>query len=296
MVSLFLHTQWGTLNKDGTHPPIFPGPQPISIERRHFPILKNKKYVVCEKTDGVRHVLVCTKVDNKKVCVLVNRRLDEKIVKIGVPKSAYEGTILDGELLDDGRFIVYDVLIASGVVVKDRKFTTRLRAAEAFISGILQLPSDKIRVSLKTFYPIQEIKKFYTEYMPTLTYNTDGLVFTPVDEPVMRGTHETMFKWKPRDMNTIDFQLKKKGESWHMFIQDRGRLIYESTIKKNESWMEEDMIVECKYMVDCDNPWWNPIGIRTDKTYPNNRRTFYRTIQNIRENIQWQEFGKIFYS
>ena len=41
----YIHTCWKS--KD-----YFPGPQPISIERRHFPILKGAEYLVCEKTDG----------------------------------------------------------------------------------------------------------------------------------------------------------------------------------------------------------------------------------------------------
>ena len=39
----YIHSAWGT--KD-----YFPGPQPISIEYKHFPILKSGDYVVCEKT------------------------------------------------------------------------------------------------------------------------------------------------------------------------------------------------------------------------------------------------------
>ena len=36
--------------------------------------------------------------------------------------------------------------------------------------------------------------------------------------------------------------------------------------------------------------WWRPLKRRTDKNYPNNRRTFYRTIVNIKENIEMKEF------
>ena len=49
----FIHHVWGS--KD-----YFPGPQPISIERKHFPILKGAEYVVCEKTDGEMHMMVAT--------------------------------------------------------------------------------------------------------------------------------------------------------------------------------------------------------------------------------------------
>ena len=64
----FIHSAWGTI-RDGKLPPFFPGPQPISIERRHFDILKNSSYLVCEKTDGVRHIMMCVMIENKKICV-----------------------------------------------------------------------------------------------------------------------------------------------------------------------------------------------------------------------------------
>jgi hypothetical protein len=52
------------------------------------------------------------------------------------------------------------------------------------------------------------------------------------------------------------------------------------------------MIVECEFMENDVPMWWRPIMERKDKTYPNNRRTFYRTIVNIREDIKMKDFLK----
>ena len=51
-----------------------------------------------------------------------------------------------------------------------------------------------------------------------------------------------------------------------------------------------DTIVECKYISHLRK--WVPIGVRTDKHHPNNRRTFYKTLENIREDIQLNEFPR----
>jgi hypothetical protein len=121
-----------------------------------------------------------------------------------------------------------------------------------------------------------------------------------VSDPVRIGTHETMFKWKPRDMNTIDFQVKWRGNKWGLYIQEKGSLIFESEITPGmveesfADWLVEDAIVECQYMIDSTPIWWKPIGIRTDKTYPNNRRTFYRTMVNVKEDIKIQEFASLY--
>jgi hypothetical protein len=116
-------------------------------------------------------------------------------------------------------------------------------------------------------------------------YETDGLVFTPIREPIRMGTHETMFKWKPRERITIDFQLKNGRE---LFIQERGDVYKEAELHNGNvrADLADGTIVECGY---------GPLGwfvekVRDDKTYSNNRRTYMRTLVNIREDIRVCEF------
>ena len=282
----FIHKSWGSEISN-----YFPGPQPISIERKHFTILKRNEYVVCEKSDGIRHVLVSFMFGDKKMCVLVNRAFVISIISINLPKIAYQGTIIDGELVDK-TFLIYDAVIVSGTDIKGYNLFQRLNSAESVVNGILRMKTDPITLKIKTFYNVKEFKKFQNEYLPTIEYKVDGLVFTPVKEPIRIGTHETMFKWKPRDSNTIDFQAKKWKNKWGLYVQEKGNLIFESELsfEKTPDWITEDCIVECTYMCEEEPRWWKPIGLRTDKKHPNNRNTFYKTIINIRENIKMSEF------
>jgi hypothetical protein len=284
----FIHKSWGSEMSN-----YFPGPQPVSIERHHFSILKKNEYVVCEKSDGVRHVLVSFMFGDKKMCVLVNRAFVIFIVPLNLPRVAYQGTILDGELVDK-TFLLYDAVIVSGDDIKTRDLHERLSCAESMVSSILRMKTDPIMLKMKTFYNFKNFKTFHNEYLPTIDYKVDGLIFTPVKEPIRIGTHETMFKWKPRDSNTIDFQAKKWGTvKWGLYIQEKGRLIFESELsfEQTPKWITEDCIVECQYMCDEEPRWWKPKSLRVDKVHPNNRKTFYRTLNNIRENIQMKEFN-----
>jgi hypothetical protein len=132
-------------------------------------------------------------------------------------------------------------------------------------------------------------------------YENDGLIFTPIQEPVRMGTHETLFKWKERDKNTIDFLVKERDDgTLGLYIQDRGELVFSnqipSTRLENTPWadtLKNDVIVECQYQWETWPRWWMPVNIRTDKHHPNNRRTLYRTMVNIEENIQIQEFQNL---
>ena len=268
----FIINSWGSDIADR-----FPGPQPVSIERRHFPLLKKQPYVVCEKTDGVRYLMV----SNDEGVFLVNRAFKIDPVKVRIPK----GTILDGELVPSksGKmlFMVYDTVIAKGENVSNLDLKLRLEKARSIIKGIIKTAQAPFEIRLKTMWalgdPIPDLNSF--------EYETDGLVFTPVNDPIRSGTHETMFKWKPRDRITIDFELKLGKD---LFVQDRGTPYKEAELhlQNRRGDLPDGTIVECGY---------GELGffvekIRTDKTYANNRRTYFRTLINLRENIQLSEF------
>jgi len=224
----------------------------------------------------------------KKICVLMNRSFECTLAPLTLPKSAYLGTVLDGELLDR-EFIVYDAVCVSGQSVAKNCLLDRYGEAEKFIKGILKVKTDPFVVRLKELFLFNEFQDFLQKYK-TFKY-VDGIILTPNDDPIRTGTHETLFKWKPRDLNTIDFQMKKDKNRWNMFVQDAGNLIFESEIpiEGSPTWITEDCIAECQYV----NGKWKPIHLREDKKHPNNRRTFYRTLKNISEDIKIEEFSTL---
>ena len=294
----FIHKTWGS--KD-----YFPGPQPISIEYKHFPILKGGDYVVCEKTDGERHMMVALMFEGKKKCLFVNRAFNMFEVSLNMKKDVYEGTILDGELYEN-TLMVYDAVLVCGKSVWNENLLDRLGYAKfGVLEPIIYMKMDKYRLHMKDFYHMRDFDRFMDEHLPNVKQEVDGLVFTPINEPIRIGTHETMFKWKPQAKNTVDFLMKKEPTReipgfvpgppvWRLYVQEKGKLVYESEIPQNriddKSWFEDGAIVECVYVTWEEPLWWKPIKRRYDKTHPNNRRTFYRTIVNIKENIKMEEF------
>ena len=268
----FIQTAW-----QGAAAGRFPGPQPVSIERRHFCLLKRQPYLVSEKTDGVRHLLVSTV---EGLVALVNRAFLVEPVKIRVPKD----TLLDGELVKTraGKmlFVVYDAVRVKGENLMQAPLTERLEKARGVLKGIIKTAGAPFEIRVKSMWtlgsPFPDLNSF--------EYETDGLVFTPVNEPIRMGTHETMFKWKPRERITIDFCLQNGHE---LFVQDRGEPYKEAELhtRNKRPDLPNGTIVECGY----GDLGWFVEKIRTDKTHANNRRTYFRTLVNIRENIQLQD-------
>ena len=271
----FIQKCWGT-----SDPSRFPGPQPVSIERRHLPLLTQKPYFVCEKTDGVRHLLAST----EDGVSLTNRAfIDSKVQGVRIPKD----TLLDGELVRTraGKtlFLIFDAVCIKGEDLKSLPLDKRLEKARGVIKGIIKTASASFEVRVKTMFPLCDLGQ-----MPPLDsfeYETDGLVFTPINESIRTGTHETLFKWKPHDRITIDFELKLGTD---LYVQDRGIPYKEGLLhlQNQRKDLPDGTIVECGY----GKLGWFVEKVRTDKTYANNRRTYFNTCTNLRERILQSEF------
>jgi len=294
----YMETSWGVKGR-------FPGSQPISIERKHFSLLQKNEYLVCEKTDGVRYMMLILQCGSQRLCLFINRALEMFVCHLNFRQAVFKGTILEGELYKD-EFMVYDCLMSCGEVVGNKNLKERLEECEKVVKKALVLNQDSIKICVKKFHLYSDFENFAFKYLPKVKQEVDGLIFTPVNEPIRVGTHETMFKWKPKVKNTVDF-LVKKGPTfetpgckpgisvWRLYIQEKGKLIFESSIPEDKTsnfkWLKNGDIVECMYVTWEDGPyWWRPLKKRDDKTHPNNRRTFYNTLTNIKEDIQMKEF------
>jgi len=278
-----------------TKPHMFPAPQPISIERRHFGQLNSHPYVVSPKADGERFLLV-TLGDRS---VLINRAFEETDIKFRFKKDAFEGTVLDVEKIGN-RILVFDAYQVNGEVIKDKGLDERLERATSLVKSVLKTSKDPLKIEMKPVFERNELEKVMNN---NFGYETDGLIFTPKDEPARIGTHETMFKWKPLERNTIDFQvvpsIRAMVYGYDLFVQERGKLICEARVPQDlvephwrpimDAGKDHCLILECEY-IQGEMNFWRPIGIRRDKTMPNARRTFQRTLVNIEEDIQWNEF------
>ena len=61
------------------------------------------------------------------------------------------------------------------------------------------------------------------------TLPVDGYIFTPVDEPYPKKPKwSTLLKWKPPELNSIDFAMKKGriGGTWDLYVgREEGLLV-----------------------------------------------------------------------
>lgn len=256
---------------------VFPGAQPVSVERKDFDTLTSAGYVMCAKLDGERFFLVA--VDGCDP-VLMNRRMDILPTDIRFnPYVAKKGLLLDGELID-GVFVVHDAVHVIGRTVKDLPHYERIRIARAAVRM-----ATAGQVFIKQFFLPND-----SEGLKTAMNNcrNDGVVLYPIADPVGCRTQSNFFKWKPPGHHTVDFLVKpgKDGNVKLITWSNKREKVY-ATVPTPP--FPVPGVVEFNTVIENDKVRFDPIKARPDKHQGNSMFTLTRTILNVKENISFEE-------
>lgn len=284
-------------NQDAPRLREFEGANPASLMSEDLPLLctRREHYVVAEKTHGVRQWLVFGVIDGEPMAWLCNRRCALVMVSVSICASAFQGTLLDVELVqrrDDGRWecMVFDAVSCGGDYVGNAPYLDRLRWAETVV-GTAQSPCFSIRV--KPVRPASEVAHAF-ESLATHPHPTDGLVFTPMEEPVRKGLHPIMFKVKPAQMHTVDLIVMADADAdaddvLSLCAVD-GTLHIKCGCTSSSALHAIGESVGVGTIVECARHGgvWVPVGVRDDKDTPNSLHVVERTERNIDEDI-WKE-------
>jgi hypothetical protein len=300
---------WGVSNVSNR----FLGPQPISIERKHISRLKSERYLATEKTDGERFLLVFIEAGDPPQghVILVNRKNECFLLEATVRCTLTQGTILDGELIEkNGKrgfdFLTFDCICAFGKSCVSESFENRIQTAAVVVSNVSSCKLMNLKI--KEFVPLTGLERYMTTVMPKLDHKVDGLIFTPCALPVEIGTNFSMFKWKPRYSNTVDFAIEprqfafkltynaqvmktdRQTKKTYLFRLKNVHIEVDPTFHEMVQKSKTSLIVECENVCMGQSEIWKALFVRNDKTYPNSLMTYSKTKINIQENIAPSEF------
>lgn len=219
----------------GRHQISFPGAQPVSFASRHLTELKYQDYYVCEKTDGIRYLMYCTREGERDIHYLIDRKNDYYYIPgLHFPKqddrtfaSFHSETILDGELVEDSypdrpselKFLVFDCLVLDGDLLTTKPLDKRLARFKEWVlkpyKELWKAFPDEIQhrpfaVEDKATQFSYSLEYMFKSIIPSVKqlHGNDGLIFTCKNTPYKTGTDEHILKWKPPHENTIDFVLR----------------------------------------------------------------------------------------
>ena len=269
----------------------FIAPTPVSLERRHFadtPL--SDTHVAAEKNDGERHMLLIGAPEDageSTYAVLVPR--SRTLKHLGKADATFkmrfqqytrtvslaDGTLLDGELMPSGQFVIFDGVAIGGYSIAQFSFMERLKCAQHILSHLNQctnLPPCRV----KTFHDTNQI-----ETILSTSTQADGLIFMPRNTPVQTGRHETMFKWKP--VHTCSIDLEWDGTRF-VAVDSHGKKTPPEgvVVEVPTSGLVRMGIYE---LYPTDKKTWRVGDVRGDKVQPNHTETVRRTQITIEDNI-----------
>ena len=238
----------------------FIGPSSISLEMAN--IIKkddvnvaniNDPYTVTDKADGLRKILYIA--SNGKI-YMIDTNLQVQFTGYLTKQKELLDSVLDGEHVFHGKngrilntFYCFDIYINNKKNMRPLPFMkmdkfkgkykqSRLSELTQFVKKlnmkcVVKNSTNTFNVVTKTFYNnlnpketiFDQCKKIMDLEKDNLyDYETDGLIFTPIDKGVgsyklgesmrpYKTTWKLSLKWKPSKFNTIDFLVKTKKNS-----------------------------------------------------------------------------------
>jgi hypothetical protein len=270
-------------------------------------------------------LLTRLKATGRDVAVMIGRDMSMWEIQVWAPSTFFErGTLLDGELAwcqgqeQRLRYFAFDAMCVEGARVGRKPLVERLQALRqclyitsahrawvdryiatedeqllSFITEenkIVPTPNNVFGLSLQPKHMLQASVLASPEEPQwedgAIMGHVDGLVFTPRSPPVYVGTHRTMFKWKPTEHQTIDFQIRAAS----LWLDVDGAV---TPVEKlcglachlTESAID-DGVYECQLSLDPGGGLLvTPRRLRADKQRPNARATAEGVVQAIEESI-----------
>ncbi|XP_057678351.1 mRNA-capping enzyme isoform X2 [Corythoichthys intestinalis] len=290
-------------NKSG-----FPGAQPVSMDRQNLRFLEDHSYKVSWKADGTRYMMV---INGKNEVFMIDR--DNTIFHVANlefpfrkdPRIHLSNTLLDGEMIIDKvngqpvpRYLIYDIIKFNGQAVGQCDFNIRLLCIEKEIispriekmkTGQIDKTKEPFSVRNKPFFDITASRKLLEgSFTSQVSHEVDGLIFQPC-ERYKPGRCDDILKWKPPNLNSVDFRLKITKVGGEGLLPQTVGFLYVGNCDRPFAQMKatkelklyDNKIIECTFA----NNTWVFMRQRIDKSFPNSYDTAMAVCKSIQEPV-----------
>ena len=182
-------------------------------------------YSVTMKADGERRLLY---VDNDDKVYLID--INQNITNLDFDMKGWAGSLVECEYVEDiGTVLMYDMLFTKGRDIRrthlkvppskrSKNNLGRLDNLEYFKNDLKKVGNKGIKIDIKKYLfstnndgsdIFDKAKELWSE-RDNLLYHVDGLIFVPIKEhyPLQGKAWSSLFKWKPPELNTVDFLVR----------------------------------------------------------------------------------------
>ncbi|SCV67665.1 BQ2448_5276 [Microbotryum intermedium] len=300
----------------------FPGSQPVSFDSQSLKMLEQEDFWVCEKSDGVRVIVLVVATSEGQQVYLVESIRNPFLIEFPHQEGLeydHSNTVLDGELVIDVepgrgqvlRLLLFDILVIDSENLMQKPLHKRYGRLKAFIVD----PYDKLLESnpeAREYLPFEVrlkpqelsygIEAVFREHVPKLLHGNDGLIFTSAEAVYTPGTD-------PKIENSIDFVLQLKfparSDNDHepnytakpifMLLMNHGHegsFYFDTMSVDDDTWEKwkasgeqyDDRVVEVVW--DFDRQTWRMLRFRDDKFEGNYKTVVNSIIKSIQHGVE----------
>ncbi|CDP03930.1 unnamed protein product [Coffea canephora] len=294
----------------------FPGLHPVSLNRENIQLLKQRMYYATWKADGTRYMMLIT----NEGSYLIDRKFRFRRVQLRFPcrhtdgcgGNAHHLTLLDGEMIIDTipgsgeqvrGYLIFDIMAINSISLVGRPFCERWEMIEKEVIEPRNYESNQIQGSQnphyrydletfgmrrKDFWFLSTVNSVLKDFIPKLPHAADGLIFQAWFDPYVPRTHEGLLKWKYAEMNSVDFLFEMVGHHQQLYLHERGKKKLMGATKAvfddgSSPSLYSGKIIECSW--NSEHRAWSYMRIRSDKSTPNDYRTYLQVMRSIEDNI-----------
>lgn len=295
----------------------FPGCQPVSMDRKNVALLESP-YMVSWKADGTRYLMYIKGpfqiyfIDRENAVFQIEGL---SFVSLRDRNRHLVDTLVDGEMVIDTeaggqktpRYLIYDLISLEGSKTLSYNFPTRYRAIknelivpriESMKEGRIHREREPIGIRRKEFWETSYTRDLLSDkFKNALSHEPDGLIYQPVDAPYTPGPCQSVLKWKPPSLNSVDFRLKIVEEERPGYLRKKrgdlyvgGKDVPFAQIElTRELKLLNNAIIECRWVSSGEGPpnktGWVFMRQRTDKSFPNSIKTAQAVCASIMEPV-----------
>jgi hypothetical protein len=188
----------------------FPGPNPCSIEKSDFEVIRRQEYKNLREDRWVQNAADRLHVRGVQAghahleglgCL---RDPVEKVSE-GVVPGHCPGWRTCADQRGEWVWMGFDAIIVGGIPVYRDPLEDRLEALRRSMHCYRHSPGE-VELRLKSYYNTLEE---YQQYLPGLQHNVDGIILTPARLGITVGRHRQMYKLKNAGDHTVDFCTRK---------------------------------------------------------------------------------------
>ncbi|XP_061741858.1 mRNA-capping enzyme isoform X2 [Nerophis ophidion] len=262
----------------------FPGAQPVSMDKQNLSFLEQKPYKVSWKADGTRYMML---INGKNEVFMIDR-----------DNTVFHIANLEFPFYKDPRVHLSNTLLDGGQPVGQCDFNIRLLCIEKEIisprmqkmkNGQIDKTKEPFSVRNKPFFDIQAARKLLEgSFTSQVSHEVDGLIFQPCGK-YKAGRCDDILKWKPPNLNSVDFRLKITTVGGEGLLPETVGLLYVGNYGRPFAQMKatkelkvfDNKIIECNFA----NNTWVFMRQRIDKSFPNSYDTAMAVCKSIQEPV-----------